>query len=120
MLRHATIAKTTCLILSLALCGGCASRPTPFVQGDIKIVPPVTDDGHVKGSAITEMNLFNDGGTRWIKITDAEGHKFDVYLDHRIDTKTPGAIYLMAHPNYSNSVYVVNQKEFRRKTGVRE
>ena len=32
--------------------------------------------------------MFNDGGTRWIKITDAEGQKFDVYIDHRIDTKT--------------------------------
>lgn len=69
------------------------------------------------------MNLFNDGGTRWIKITDAEGKKFDVYLDRRLSPDGSGGfpstngIYLMAYPGHSNSVRVVNEQDFKKKIG---
>lgn len=63
------------------------------------------------------MTMINDGGTKWIKITDAEGKKFDVYIDHRIDTTTPGSIYLIDYPGKSNSVRVVDQRDFEQKIG---
>jgi len=112
--------KTPLVILALAFCLGCAHTPAPFVQNDIRIVPPVVQDEK------DTLLLFNDGGTRQFKITDAEGKKFDVYVDHRLvsngaggfsGTKTAGGIYLLDYPGHSNSVWVVNQQEFRKKIG---
>src|SRR5262245_10386592 len=94
-------------IAVLALCVGCAHTRGAFVQDGIKIVPPVIEEGHDTGTQTFSVSLFNDGGTRWIKITDAEGRKFDVYVDHRIGSTTPGAIYLNEYPGKSNSVMVV-------------
>jgi hypothetical protein len=37
-----------------------------------------------------------DGGTQPGRFTDARGRTFDFYIDHRIGTTTPGAIYLNA------------------------
>jgi hypothetical protein len=63
------------------------------------------------------VRAFNDGGTKCIKITDAEGQRFDVYIDHRIGTKTPGAIYLFDYPGKPGSVRVVDQQSFKKKIG---
>jgi hypothetical protein len=99
---------------------GCAHTHAPFVQDGIRIVPPVVQDEK------DALSIFNDGGTLWFKITDAEGKRFDVYVDHRLisnesggvsETKTSGGIYLMDYPGNSNSVWVVNQQEFRNKIG---
>jgi hypothetical protein len=95
----------------LGLCAGCARSDGPFVQGTIRIVPPV---------ALEDLASFHDGGTRWIKITDAEGKKLDVYIDHRLHSPTPGAVYLFALPGESNSVRVAHQREFQRKIGKLE
>jgi hypothetical protein len=104
----------------LAVCLGCVHTNAPFIQYGIRIVPPVIVDQK------DTLNLFNDGGTRWFKITDAEGKKFDVYVDHRLvsdgankvsESKTSGDIYLMAYPGHSNSVRVLNQQEFKKKIG---
>ncbi len=104
----------------MALCAGCATATSPFVQNDIRIVPPVTQEGHDKATQTGKITLFNEGGTQWIKIIDAEGKQFDVYIDHRIGSTTPGAIYLHAYPDKSNSVQVLNEREFKRKIGVGE
>jgi hypothetical protein len=104
----------------LALCVGCANTHGPFVQDGIRIVSPVTQDGHDQDTRAFTVSIFNDGGTRRIKITDAEGKKFDVYIDHRIDTKTPGAVYLIDYPGKPNSVRIVNQWEFKQKVGELE
>jgi hypothetical protein len=115
--------KAPLLFFALALCAGCAHTHEPFVQDGIRIVPPVTE-GYDKAAGTSTLNLFNDGGTRWVKITDAEGKKFDVYFDHRLVrnesggfSKTSGGIYLMAYPGHSNSVWVVNQQDFKKKIG---
>ena len=107
--------KTLFAIGLMVACGGCADLQGPFVQNGIRIVPPVKQDGSGTGSHTFTLNIFNDGGTRWIKITDAECNKFDVYVDHRIETRTPNALYLFAYPGKSNSLRVVNQREFKRK-----
>lgn len=112
--------KTPPVILALTFCLGCAHTPTPFVQNDIRIVPPVIRDD--KDMLIS----YNDGGTLQFKITDAEGKKFDVYIDHRLVSdgaggfaqgKGSGDIYLLAYPGNTNSVRVVNQREFKKKIG---
>jgi ABC-type Fe3+-hydroxamate transport system substrate-binding protein len=102
----------------LVLFTGCVSLASPFVQDDIKIVPPVKQQLDTQGKKLVIM--FHDGGTKQIKITDAEGRTFDIYIDHRLFTKTPGAIYLNAYPDTTNSVRVLNQQDFTRKIGAFE
>ena len=115
--------KVPLLFVALALCAGCAHTHGPFVQDGIRIVPPVTNDGDDKTTESSTFTLFNDGGTKWIKITDAEGKKFDVYIDCRLFPDGLGGIYntngiyLMAYPGDSNSVRVVNEQDFMKKIG---
>jgi len=90
--------KTLLSLVIMALYGGCVSTTSPFVQNDIRIVPPVTQEGYDGTSGIGKLTVFNDGGTQLVKIRDAEGKQFDVYIDHRINSRTLGAIYLRAYP----------------------
>jgi hypothetical protein len=103
----------TCLVC--LACASCAPGPKAFIQGDIRIVPPVIQEGYDKDTGEYTIMHFNDGGTLWIKATDAEGKKFDIYLDHRISSPSPGKVYLKAHPGGSNTVFVVDQTGFREK-----
>jgi hypothetical protein len=109
--------KALFAIVVTALSLGCGHTRGPFVQDGIKINPPITQEGDDKETKTSKVTKFNDGGTRWIKIKDAEGRKFDVYIDHRIGTTTPGAIYLMDYPGNSNSVRVADQRDFKQKLG---
>jgi hypothetical protein len=100
-------------LVLFGLCITCADAEEPFVQGIIRIVPPVRQE---EGKHHTlEVNLFNDGGTKMFRITDAKGKEFAVYVDRRIGSRTPGAIYLIDYPGSPNSVRVVNERDFRRK-----
>lgn len=98
-------------VLSTGLTG-CAQQATPFVQDNIKIVPPIK---HAK----IQPGL-DDGGTIRATITDAGGKTFIIYIDKRAmagGNKTRGDVYLNAYPSESNSVHVLNQREFRQKIG---
>jgi hypothetical protein len=85
------------------------SKPQDFVQGSIRISPPIQKDTNV------QFLPFGDGGTTPGRFTDAKGREFKFYIDHRYQTKTPGAIYLNAHPNTPGSVLVTNEAEFRQR-----
>jgi len=107
-----------CLLIAvIALCAGCAHTSTPFVQGSIRIVPPIARDGSDKTGQLLTETAFNDGGTKLVQITDADGKKFHVYIDHRIDSSTPRAIYLIDYPGRPNSVLVTNQQSFKQTIG---
>jgi hypothetical protein len=95
--------------------------PPPFIQGNIRIVPPVEQVKTKEGSTPTD-GMVNDGGTTWLTIIDSKGKKFDVYFDRRFRVENgrivgnePGTIYLNAYPGDSNAVMVINQAEFRSK-----
>jgi len=91
---------------------GCAHTATKdFVQGNIRITPPIHKD------TTAQYVILNDGGTQPSMFTDANGRTFDFYIDHSISTKTPGASYLNAPPGERKSVRVRNEAEFRRKLG---
>ena len=60
-----------------------------------------------------------DGGTTQYAIKDAAGKSFDVFIDYRLGTKTPGAIYLVAYPGEAHSVRVTNEIEFRKRVRFR-
>jgi hypothetical protein len=83
--------------------------PQDFVQGKIRIVPPVT---RLEGPP----NV-TDGGTREVPIRDATGKEFLLFIDHRIESPTPGAIYLNAYPTERHSVRVRDVPEFKKKVG---
>ena len=102
------------LVASLAwiVCAGCAHTNAPFIQDRITIVPPVTQEHDARGYM---FNLHNDGGTKEIKLTDATGREFDVYIDHRIGTTTPGAFYLFDYPGKPHSVQVRDEHDFFQK-----
>lgn len=102
--------KLTRLFLFVALLAGCVQKSTDeFVQESIRIVPPVEKvPDHV-------AVVLEDGGTTIHPIRDARGKVFEVYIDHRLGTKSPGAIYLNAYPSERDSVRVTNQAEFRQK-----
>ena len=85
-----------------------------FIQGDIRIALPVKILLNKEG-LITEKS-FNDGGTFMVTIIDSNGHKFDVYIDHRIgNEKNWGVVYLNGYPEEQNSVRILNQAKFRQK-----
>jgi hypothetical protein len=108
--------KAILTLIFVVLCAGCIHSNGPFVQSGIEIIPPVVQEHDAKGNR--SIDSFNDGGTISIKITDAAGKTFDIYIDHRVHTKTPRAVYLNAYPGESNSVQVINQREFERKIGI--
>jgi len=99
------------LFISVSLLAGCVSAPSnDFVQGTIRITPPVQFDP-------TPMPLAADGGTFGSSFIDARGRKFDYYIDHRLGTKTPGAIYLFDYPGRWRSVRIKNEAELKQKLG---
>jgi hypothetical protein len=98
------------VLMVLAFCAGCTSGGQEFVQGAIRIATPVTWETN-------KIARFWDGGTLLIPIRDAAGKEFDVYFDHRLESPTPGAIYLNGHPGESHSIRVLDAVGFRRKVG---
>lgn len=115
--RNSRSARPSIAIIIAIFCLGCTHTHAPYIQAGIRIVPPVTRDGYDAKTQTTTMISYNDGGTKLVKITDATGQKFDVYTDHRIDTMTPGAIYLLDYPGKSNSVPVIDPRDFKKKIG---
>ena len=97
----------THIVLVAALAGCSPKQSDDFVQGPIRIVPPVERVGPDAAYA--------DGGTRRFVVKDATGMTFDIYVDNRLGTKTPGAIYLFAYPRERQSVRVENQSDFSEK-----
>ena len=98
------------VLMVVALCAGCTNAGPGFVQGTIRIATPVTWETN-------KIAKFWDGGTLLIPIRDAEGRLFDVYIDHRLESPTPGAIYLKGYPGESNSIRVLDAVGFRREVG---
>ena len=111
------------LFLSVGLLAGCAStRSKDFVQGSIRITPPIqTYYGNIRITSPMQPYsyplIIRDGGTFHGTIKDAKGRTFPYYIDHRMGTKTPGAIYLMAYPGDLKSVRILDEAEFRQKLG---
>jgi hypothetical protein len=104
--------KRTRALFFLALLSGCAHTATKdFVQGNIRISPPIQKDTTAK------YTLLSDGGTQPGMFTDTNGKSFDYYIDHSIGTTTPGAIYLNAPAGEPGSVRIRNEAEFRQKLG---
>jgi hypothetical protein len=59
----------------------------------------------------------DDGGTIRADITDANGRIFVIYVDKRVQSKTPGEVYLNAYPSKAGSVHTANQQGFRQEIG---
>jgi len=100
------------LLMLCLVFAGCTSTPPDardFVQGKIHIAPPVT---RLLGSP-----AISDGGTLQVPIRDRNGREFVLFIDHRIESPTPGAIYLNAYPTDRNSIRVRDISDFKSKVG---
>ena len=79
--------KFRAILVIAALVSGCVHTPTSdFVQGSIRITPPIHEETNV------DFAIIEDGGTVRGRFIDAKGRVFDYYIDHRIHTKTCGVI----------------------------
>ena len=85
---------------------------TSFIEGNIRIVPPVTVKRETKGFLI---DLHNDGGTKMVTIIDAEGKSFDLYMYHRLGREKDWGFYLNGYPQYKGGIHVTNEADFERK-----
>jgi hypothetical protein len=113
--------KEILAIPAIALLASCAHAPTnDFVQGSIRITPPIKMDRIFPGIGIDRIppGIVEDGGTSRGSFTDAKGRVFDLYIDRRFRTKTPDAIYLNAFPGERKSIRVKNEAEFKQKLGL--
>jgi len=97
------------LLVLTGMVWGCTSAPQDFVQGSIRIVPPVT--------RLLGPPAISDGGTLQVPIRDAKGREFVLFIDHRMESPTSGAIYLNAYPTERGSIRVRDVPEFKRKVG---
>jgi len=106
--------KALLSVMVVAAFAGCAHTPSrDFVQGHLRVTPPVRWKR-------APASVIEDGGTAFGIFTDAEGRTFDFYVDHRIGTTTPNAIYLQAYPGDRKSVWGKDQAEFRQKLGLND
>ena len=92
--------KTKATLLLVMLLGGCTETGTKeIIQGDIRLTPPIEKLG---------LAVLEDGGSMTGGIKDAKGRTFDVFIDYRLGTKTPGAVYLNGKPGDPKSVLITN------------
>ena len=77
------------VVILTSLLAGCSSAHRDyewhFIQGKIRIVPPVTRN--------LGPPAIGDGGTLQVHINDSVGKEFIIFIDHRIESPTPGAIF---------------------------
>ena len=99
------------VVILTSLLAGCSSAHRDyewhFIQGKIRIVPPVTRN--------LGPPAIGDGGTLQVHINDAVGKEFIIFIDYRMESPTPGAIYLDAYPGERNSIRVLDEQGFKQK-----
>jgi len=98
-------------LILLALLAGCTRTPQPteFVQGDVRITPSVQ---RLSSAAL------EDGGSVVATVRDAKGRTFSVFIDYRLRTKSPGAVYLNGEPGTPGSLLVTNGTALREMFGL--
>jgi hypothetical protein len=105
--------KTFVALLGCVACVSCSELHKPYIDGNVRIMPPVKQEKDQQGNTIEES--FNDGGTKMIRITDSENRSFDLYIDGRIGRESDwGTIYINGYPDSSNSVRLTNQNVFKK------
>src|ERR1043166_5857072 len=93
----------TLLVFTLfcIFCISCLHMPPAYVQKGLVITPPITQAVDRNGDIVERA--FNDGGTKMVRVTDASGKTFDVYIDHRIGKENEwGTVYVNGDPGTSN------------------
>ena len=110
--------KRLMTLLNCLACSSCISTPTAFIQGDIRVVPPVNPETDASGNRITYM--VNDGGSWGYKMVDSRGHEFQIRFDRsfiiengKVVGNQPGTIYISS-PETKGLVKVIDQDGFRR------
>lgn len=104
--------QTPILLLLVLSIAGCTKPATKdFVQGDIRLTPPLER---------LSLAVLEDGGSVQGKIRDARGRLFDIFIDNRLGTKTPGAVYLGGEPGDPKAVLITNGAAIKQMLGARQ
>jgi hypothetical protein len=102
--------KPKLALLTLALVVGCTKTATvDLVQGDLRLSPPIEK---------LDLGVLEDGGSVKGKIKDAQGRTFDVFIDYRLGTKSPGTVYLNGNPGDPKAVLFTNGAALKQMLGV--
>ena len=105
--------KVTILYLVSILYSSCNQTHSIFVEKNIRIVMPVSQLKDGQGNAM--VDVYKDGGTKCIRIVDAENHTFYIYFDHRVDKKSEwGTVYIGGYPDKPGSLRIVDQDRFKK------
>jgi hypothetical protein len=103
--------KSKLALLTLALVAGCTKAATEdLVQGNLRLTPPVQK---------LDLGVLEDGGSLKGRIKDAKGRTFDIFIDYRLGTKTPGAVYLNGEPGDPKGELFTNGAAIKQMLGVR-
>ena len=106
-----TTVKNAVALAFLLVLAGCMRRQTKeLVQGAITITPPLQR---------LEMLVAEDGGSVEGHFKDAKGRMFQIFIDYRLGTKTPGAVYLGGEPGDPKAVFITNGAAIKQMLGVR-
>ncbi len=99
----------TALVVLLALAGCMGTQTKELVQGGITITPPLRR---------LNMGTLEDGGSDEGTFKDAKGRTFYVFIDYRLRTKTPGAVYLNGRPGDPKSILLTNGAALKQLLGL--
>jgi hypothetical protein len=103
--------KPKATLTLMVLLAGCMDTATKdLIQGDIRLTPPIENLG---------LGVLEDGGSMTGRFKDASGRTFDVFIDYRLGTKSPGAVYLNGRPGDLKSVRFTNGVVIKQMLGVR-
>jgi hypothetical protein len=62
--------------------------------------------------------MLEDGGSKEATVRDAKGRSFSVFIDYRLQTKSPGAVYLNGEPDRPGSLLITNGTALRQMLGL--
>jgi hypothetical protein len=102
--------KTRIALAFFLAVAGCARTQTrELVQGAITITPPLQR---------LDMGVLEDGGSEVGTFRDVKGRTFHVFIDYRLGTKAPGAVYLNGRPDDPKSILFTNGAALKHMLGL--
>ncbi len=102
--------RTAMALALFVAVAGCARTDTKeLVQGAITITPPLQR---------LDMRELEDGGSVDGTFRDAKGRTFHVFIDYRLGTKGPGAVYLNGRPDDPKSISFTNGADLKQMLGL--
>ena len=102
--------RTAMALASFLAVAGCARTDTKeLLEGAVTITPPLQR---------LDMGALEDGGSVDGSFRDAKGRTFHIFIDYRLGTKAPGAVYLNGRPEDPKSILFTNGAVLKQMLGL--